>query len=82
MDKKINLLIKNYSDNADLMNKLVVAAFLQCPQLKAKTGFLGGVFTMLCEFQVSRFSYTHFFFLILFPYRPEKAMATHSSILA
>lgn len=40
MDKKINLLIKNYSDNADLMNKFVVAAFLQCHHLEAKTGFL------------------------------------------
>jgi type I restriction-modification system DNA methylase subunit len=40
MDKKINILIKNYSDNADLMNRLVVTAFLQCHHLEAKTGFL------------------------------------------
>jgi hypothetical protein len=40
MDKKINTLIKNYSDNADLMNKLVVTAFLRSNHLKAETGFL------------------------------------------
>ena len=40
MDKKVNILIKKYSDNADLMNKLVVTAFLQCHHLEAKTGFL------------------------------------------
>lgn len=40
MDKKINILIKNYSDNADLMNRLVVTAFLHCHHLEAKTGFL------------------------------------------
>lgn len=40
MDKKINTLIKNYSDNADLMNKLVVTAFLRCNSLEAGRGFL------------------------------------------
>ena len=40
MDKKINTLIKNYSDNADLMNKLVVTAFLRCHNLEAGMGFL------------------------------------------
>ena len=40
MDKKINTLIKNYSDNADLMNKLVVTAFLRCHSLEAGKGFL------------------------------------------
>lgn len=40
MDKKINTLIKNYSDNADLMNKLVVTTFLRCHSLKAGKGFL------------------------------------------
>ena len=40
MDKKINLLIKNYSDNADLLNRLVVTAFLQYHHLEAKVGFL------------------------------------------
>ena len=40
MDKKINIFIKNYSDNADLMNRLVVTAFLHCHHLEAKAGFL------------------------------------------
>ncbi len=40
MDKKINKLIKKYSDNADLMNKIVVSAFLRCHNLKAEKGFL------------------------------------------
>lgn len=40
MDKKINILIKNYSDNADLINRLVVTAFLNCHHLEAETGFL------------------------------------------
>lgn len=40
MDKKINTLIKNYSDNAVLMNKLVVTAFLRCHGLEARKGFL------------------------------------------
>lgn len=40
MDKKINTLIKNYSDNADLINKLVVTAFLRCHSLEAGKGFL------------------------------------------
>ena len=40
MDTKINKLIKKYSDNADLMNKLVVSAFLRCHNLKAEKGFL------------------------------------------
>ncbi len=40
MDKKINSLIKNYSDNADLTNKLVVTAFLRCHSLEARKGFL------------------------------------------
>ncbi len=40
MDKKINTLIKNYSDNANLINRLVVTAFLRCHGLKAELGFL------------------------------------------
>ena len=40
MDKKINILIKNYADKAELMNKLVVTAFLRFHQLKVETGFL------------------------------------------
>ena len=40
MDKKINTLIKNYSDKAGLMNKLVVTAFLRNHRLEAGTGFL------------------------------------------
>ena len=40
MDKKINLLIKYYSDNTILLNRLVVTAFLQCHHLEAKVGFL------------------------------------------
>lgn len=34
MDKKINTLIKNYSYNADLINKRVVTASLRCHNLK------------------------------------------------
>lgn len=40
MNKKINILIKNYADKAELMNKLVVTAFLRTHKLKAETGFL------------------------------------------
>ena len=40
MDKKINTLIKNFSDNADLLNKLVVTAFLRSHQLEVGNGFL------------------------------------------
>ena len=40
MDKKINTLIKNYANKPELMNKLVVTAFLRVHQLKADTGFL------------------------------------------
>ena len=40
MDKKIKTLIKNYSDNADLMNKLVVTAFLRCHGLEVEKGYL------------------------------------------
>ena len=40
MDKKINALIKNYSDNAELMNKHVVTSFLRCHSLEAEKGFL------------------------------------------
>ena len=40
MDKKINALIKNYSDNAELMNKLVVTSFLRCHSLKAGKGLI------------------------------------------
>lgn len=40
MDKKINILIKKYSDKADLLNKLVVSAFLRCHCLEAEKGFL------------------------------------------
>ena len=40
MDKNINIIIKKYSDKADLMNSLVVTAFLRCHHLEAGTGFL------------------------------------------
>lgn len=40
MNKKINIIIKNYADKAALMNKLVVTAFLRAHRLKAETGFL------------------------------------------
>jgi type I restriction-modification system DNA methylase subunit len=40
MDKKINLLIKNYADNADLTNQLVVTAFLKAHNLKVSEGCL------------------------------------------
>lgn len=40
MDKKINIIIKNYSDNAELMNRIVVTAFLRCHHLEANAGFL------------------------------------------
>lgn len=40
MDKKINLLIRNYSDNADLTNRLVVTAFLKSHNLEVGNGFL------------------------------------------
>ncbi len=40
MDKNINTIIKKYSDKADLMNSLVVTAFLRCHHLEAGTGFL------------------------------------------
>ena len=40
MDKKINSLIKNYSDNAELLNRIVVTSFIQYHQLERGTGFL------------------------------------------
>lgn len=40
MDKKINILIKKYSDKANLLNKLVVSAFLRCHRLNVEEGFL------------------------------------------
>ena len=40
MDKIINTIIKKYSDKADLMNSLVVTAFLRCHHLEVGTGFL------------------------------------------
>ena len=40
MDKKINILIKKYSDKTDLLNKLVVSAFLRCHCLEAEKGVL------------------------------------------
>ena len=40
MDKNINTIIKKYSDKADLMNSLVVTAFLRCHHLEAGAGFL------------------------------------------
>ena len=40
MDKNINTIIKKYSDKANLMNSLVVTAFLRCHHLEAGTGFL------------------------------------------
>ncbi len=40
MDKKINSLIKNYTDNADLTNKLVVTAFLKAHNLEVSKGCL------------------------------------------
>lgn len=40
MDKKINILIKNYADKAELMNKIVVSAFLRTHKLKVEAGFL------------------------------------------
>ena len=40
MDKNISTIIKKYSDKADLMNRLVVTAFLRSHHLKAETGFL------------------------------------------
>ena len=40
MDKKIKSLIANYSDNADLMNQLVVTAFLKGHNLEVSDGCL------------------------------------------
>ena len=40
MDKKINALIKNYADNADLTNQLVVTAFLKAHNLEVSEGYL------------------------------------------
>lgn len=40
MNKKINIIIKNYADKAELMNKLVVTAFLRVHRLKVEKGFL------------------------------------------
>ena len=40
MDKNINTIIKKYSDKADLMNSLIVTAFLRCHHLEAGAGFL------------------------------------------
>lgn len=40
MDKIINTIIKKYSDKADLMNSLVVTAFVRCHHLEVGTGFL------------------------------------------
>ena len=40
MDKKINSLIKNYADNADLTNQLVVTAFLKAHNLEVSEGCL------------------------------------------
>ena len=40
MDKNINSIIKKYSDKPDLMNRLVVTAFLRSHHLEADTGFL------------------------------------------
>lgn len=40
MDKKINPLIKTYADKPDLLNKLVVTAFLRSHHLTAEQGFL------------------------------------------
>ena len=40
MDKKIKSLITNYSDNADLMNQLVVTAFLKGHNLEVSDGCL------------------------------------------
>ena len=40
MDKKINILIKKYSDSELLLNKLVVSSFLRYNNLKIDDGFL------------------------------------------
>lgn len=40
MNKIINTIIKKYSDKADLMNSLVVTAFVRCHHLEVGTGFL------------------------------------------
>jgi hypothetical protein len=40
MNKNISTIIKKYSDKADLMNSLVVKAFLRCYQLESGAGFL------------------------------------------
>ena len=40
MDKNISSIIKKYSDKANLMNSLVVTAFLRCHSLEAEKGFL------------------------------------------
>lgn len=42
MDKKINALIKKYADKANVMDKLVVTAFLRCHHLEAGQGYLSG----------------------------------------
>ncbi|MDE6000329.1 MAG: N-6 DNA methylase [Bacteroidaceae bacterium] len=46
MDKKISKLIKNYADKAELMNKLVVTAFLKNHHLEAGKGFLAQFVTI------------------------------------
>ena len=40
MDKKVNLLIRKYSDNELLLNKLVVSAFVYCNSLTVNEGYL------------------------------------------
>ena len=40
MDKKVNSLIKKYSDNELSLNKLVVSAFVHCNSLTVKEGYL------------------------------------------
>lgn len=40
MDKKVNSLIKKYSDNELSLNKLVVSAFVHCNNLTVKEGYL------------------------------------------
>ena len=40
MDKKVNSLIRKYSDNELLLNKLVVSAFVYCNSLIVNEGYL------------------------------------------
>lgn len=42
MDKEINALIKIYADKANVLERLVVTAFLRCHSLEAGQGYLSG----------------------------------------